>query len=172
MRPEGSRSGRPSHSRGSGRGSQGRPHRGHPGRAATTSGRSTGTRPRGPHYAPLLERNYDTTDFSVEAYQTYALCYKCHNRDFLINDRTGTFPQRKHVVDGRAPCAACHDAHGSRQNVGLINFMFQDLTGRTVASASQVQHRLEFVSLGRVRGQCFLSCHGRNHEGDRYPARR
>jgi predicted CXXCH cytochrome family protein len=132
----------------------------------------TGTRPRGPHgsrYAPLLERNYETNDFSSESYQTYAICYKCHNRDFLIDDRAHTFRHEKHVVDKQAPCAACHDAHGSRQNVRLINFMLRDPAGRTVVSPSQNQGRLEYISLGQGSGQCYLRCHGRNHEPETYP---
>lgn len=131
-----------------------------------------GSRPRGPHgsrYAPILERNYEVNDPSVESYQAYALCYKCHNRDFLISDRARAFPHRKHVVDTQAPCAACHDAHGSRQNVRLINFMVRDRTGKVVVGPSQAQKRLEYVAQGPGRGQCFLTCHGKNHEPEVYP---
>ncbi len=132
----------------------------------------TGTKPRGPHgsrHTPILERDYQTNDPSVEAYQTYGLCYKCHNRNFLIIDGAHTFPHMRHVVDQQSPCAACHDAHGSRQNVLLINFMLRDRTGRTVVSPSQTQGRLEYVSLGPGRGQCYLTCHDRNHEPETYP---
>jgi hypothetical protein len=132
----------------------------------------TGTKPRGPHgsrYLPILEREYQPNDPSSESFQTYALCYKCHNRDFLINDRARTFLHREHVVGERAPCAACHDAHGSRQNIRLINFMLRDRTGKTVVSPSRSQGRLEYVSLGPGRGQCYLLCHGKNHEPETYP---
>ncbi len=132
----------------------------------------SGTRPRGPHgsrYAPILERNYDMNDFTSESYQSYATCYKCHNRDLLINDSARTFPHRKHVVEKQAPCAACHDAHGSRQNSHLIDFMVRDRAGRAVVSPSQSQKRLEYVSLGQGRGQCYLICHGTNHEPKTYP---
>lgn len=128
--------------------------------------------PRGAHgsvYTPLLERNYQTTDPAIEAYQTYAACYKCHNRDALINDRARTFPHRRHVIDDQAPCAVCHDAHGSRQNPALVNFMLRDPTGKTIVGATQSQHRLEYVSQGAGRGQCFLICHGKNHEPLAYP---
>ncbi len=132
----------------------------------------SGTRPRGPHgsrYTPILEREYQSNDPSTESFQTYALCYKCHNRDFLINDRSRTFLHRKHVSEKETPCAVCHDAHGSRKNVGLINFMLRDRTGKTVVSPSQSQKRLEYVSLGPGRGQCYLQCHGENHEPKSYP---
>ena len=131
-----------------------------------------GTKPRGPHgsrYLPILEREYQANDPSSESFQTYALCYKCHNRDFLVNDRARTFLHKKHVVDKQAPCAACHDAHGSRQNIRLINFMLRDRTGKTVVSPSRNQARLEYVSLGLGRGQCYLLCHGKNHEPETYP---
>ena len=132
---------------------------------------STGTRPRGSHgsrYAPILEREYQMNDPSTEAFQTYAMCYKCHNRTYLIGDRARTFPHKKHVVEKQAPCAACHDAHGSRQGIRLINFMLRDRTGRTVVSPSRAG-RLEYVSLGPGRGQCYLACHGKNHEPETYP---
>lgn len=131
-----------------------------------------GTRPRGPHgsrYSPILEREYQANDPSAESFQTYALCYKCHNRDFLINDLTRTFPHKEHVRDKQASCAVCHDAHGSRQNIGLINFMLRDRTGKTVVTPSRTQGRLEYISLGPGRGQCYLQCHGENHEPQSYP---
>ena len=132
----------------------------------------SGTRPRGPHgsrYQPILEKEYQANDPTSESFQTYALCYKCHNRNFLINDQAHTFLHRKHVVDKQAPCAACHDAHGSRQNVGMINFMLRDRTGKTVVSPSQKAKLIEYRSLGPGRGTCTLMCHGTNHEPKSYP---
>ena len=133
---------------------------------------SSGMRPRGPHgsrYAPILEREYQMNDPSAESFQTYSLCYKCHNRNALVSDSAYTFPHRTHVVESQSPCAACHDAHGSCQNAALINFMLFDPTGKAVVSPSQEQRRLEYVSLGPGRGQCFLQCHGVNHEPRDYP---
>ena len=132
----------------------------------------SGTRPRGPHgsrYAPILEREYQAYDPTAESLQSYSLCYKCHNRNSLVSDAAHTFPHRTHVVESESPCAACHDAHGSRQNGSLINFMLFDPTGKAVVSRSQEQNRLEYVSLGAGRGQCFLQCHGVNHEPKDYP---
>ena len=130
-----------------------------------------GTRPNGPHgsrFEPILERQYQANDPSTESIQTYALCYKCHNRNFLINDQARTFLHEKHVREERAPCAACHDPHGSRQKPHLINFMLRDRTGKTVVSPSRNLGRLEYLSLGLGRGQCYLQCHGKNHEPETY----
>ena len=131
---------------------------------------TAGTRPRGPHgsqYEPILEREFQAGDPVTESFSSYALCYKCHNRSTLLS--TGRFPHRKHVVDERASCAVCHDAHGSRQHIRLINFMLRDKTGKTVVTASRNQQRLEYISQGAGRGQCYLQCHGENHEPESYP---
>jgi predicted CXXCH cytochrome family protein len=129
-----------------------------------------GTTPRGPHgsrYPLILERQYEMNDPQLESFPAYALCYKCHNRNFLINDQANTFPHNIHVVTAQSSCAACHDAHGSRQSVGLINFMLRDRTAKTVVSSSG-SGRLEFNSLGPGSGECFLMCHGVNHDPKQY----
>jgi predicted CXXCH cytochrome family protein len=131
-----------------------------------------GTRPRGPHgsrYAPILSRNYETADPTIESFQAYALCYKCHNRDYLINDGARAFQHRVHVVTAQASCAVCHDAHGSRRNQRLVNFALTDRNGKPVVGPSLTKRRLEFVSTGPGRGTCYLTCHGKNHEPLSYP---
>ena len=128
--------------------------------------------PRGPHgsaYSPILERQYDMNDFTLESFQSYELCYKCHNRSFLINDQANTFLHDTHVQGGNAPCAACHDAHGSRQNQHLINFMRIDTSGNSVVSPSSSTGRLEYNSLGVGSGECYLECHGVDHGPFPYP---
>lgn len=127
-----------------------------------------GTGPNGPHgsmYEPLLVRNYETTDFTVESAQAYALCYECHSRESILGDES--FPlHRRHIVDLRTPCSACHDAHGvyraqgnSINNASLINF---DLS--IVMPASSVGGAgIEFRDTGRFAGSCTLTCHGFTH---------
>lgn len=129
-----------------------------------------GIRPRGPHgslYPPILEREYQMNDPSAESYPAYALCYKCHNRSFLINDRANTFPHRQHVVTAQASCGVCHDAHGSRRNIGLINFMRRDRSGKTVVGPNS-KGLIQFQSTEPGRGRCSLSCHGKDHDGSGY----
>ncbi len=127
------------------------------------------TNPSGPHgsqYAPILERNYEMDDPNRESYQSYELCYKCHNRSYLVNDRADTFPHEKHL-DEDTSCAVCHDAHGSRENKGLINFMRYDKFGRQVVRPSD-GGRLEFIDRGPGSGECYLECHGKDHDSKDY----
>ena len=132
---------------------------------------TAGTTPRGPHgsrHAPILEREYQMNDPTPESFLSYELCYKCHNRNYLINDQARTFPHNRHVQRAQASCAVCHDAHGSRENLHLINFMRVDSTGKTVVNPSS-SGRLEYNSTGVGEGNCYLSCHGVNHNPRRYP---
>ncbi len=129
-----------------------------------------GTGPNGPHgstVAPLLERQYVTTDNTSESSANYALCYKCHSRTSILADQSFR-EHRKHIVEQRAPCNACHDPHGVSATQGnsinsskLINF---DLSIVRPNSSNQ----LRFESQGTFRGRCYLSCHGENHNPESY----
>ncbi len=134
-----------------------------------------GTGPSGPHgsiWPYLLERRYETADNTIESPDTYALCYKCHNRSTLLSDASG-FPHSLHVGGGgmmsvNAPCSACHDPHGINNSQGtavnnahLINF---DTSIVSPNSAGL----LKYESLGTFTGRCFLSCHGQNHNPKTY----
>jgi predicted CXXCH cytochrome family protein len=126
-----------------------------------------GAGPRGPHgsiYPFLLERSYSTRDPAVESPATYALCYKCHDRDTLLSDRSGFPLHRRHVVQGAAPCAACHAPHGvsaergrPEENAHLVDFDVSVVQpGRTGVR--------RYRSVGLRHGGCTLTCHGRAHE--------
>ncbi|MCC7292465.1 MAG: hypothetical protein IT449_10445 [Phycisphaerales bacterium] len=129
--------------------------------------RAGGSGPDGPHgsvYPFLLERNYTTTDDTVESDFAYAMCYKCHQRSSLLADES--FPlHRLHVVEARTPCSACHDPHGiavASQSVGsdhthLINF------DTTLVRPAGPSRRIQFQDLGRFAGSCTMTCHGKTH---------
>ncbi len=129
---------------------------------------SAGTWPKGPHgsrYEPILEREFQQNDPTTESFQSYALCYKCHTRSLLF--QTGRFPHEKHVLEKQASCAVCHDAHGSRQNVHLINFMLRDRTGKIVVGPNS-KGLIEYQSTEPGRGNCTLKCHGEDHDRKSY----
>ncbi len=127
-----------------------------------------GSGPNGPHgsiYEPLLVRNYNTDDFTSESAQAYALCYGCHNRDSILGDDSFS-RHRRHIVDIRTPCSACHDAHGIYRGQGnsvnhgsLINF---DLSIVQPAD-SPAGRRIAYEDTGRLSGNCTLTCHGFTH---------
>ena len=124
--------------------------------------------PSGPHgsiYSPILIDNYATADYTMESVRAYALCYRCHDRQSILNDRS--FPlHRRHIVQARSPCSACHDAHGisrtqgtSRNHSNLINFDLSIVRPATGGLAS----RIEYEDTGPRQGNCTLTCHGVVH---------
>ncbi len=118
--------------------------------------------PKGPHgsdYKFILERNYNTQDFVPESESQYALCYKCHNRDSILNDESFPF-HNEHIVGESASCFTCHNSHGSQRNSHLIKFDEEPDPFVMRASSSG---RFEFVDKGECSGSCFLNCHGADH---------
>jgi predicted CXXCH cytochrome family protein len=119
--------------------------------------------PRGPHgsnHRYLLERNYTTDDHTPESVEAYALCYKCHDRE-TATGATGRFSHKKHVVDNDAPCSACHDPHGSRTNIRLINFDLAIVEPNSNGC-------LEFNN-SETTPKCYLMCHGNDHTAGEGP---
>jgi hypothetical protein len=139
--------------------------------ASDTGKAAGGTGARGPHgsvYAPLLERNYTTTFPAPESSQSYALCYKCHDRNVLLSSRSAFAPHRKHVVDQQTPCAICHASHGvsgpaatPNANAHLIDFDIR-VVGRSRSGPPQYDRR------GVRSGACSLTCHGSVHDARPY----
>jgi predicted CXXCH cytochrome family protein len=136
--------------------------------------RAGGTGPDGPHgsiYEHLLERNYDTLDDTVESEFAYAMCYKCHQRSSILGDQSFS-SHRKHIVDQRTPCSACHDPHGvsgiqggGSEHTHLINF------DATIVRPEPHSRRMVFRDTGRLSGNCTLICHGKVHLELGYEAR-
>lgn len=137
---------------------------------ATQGGLGGVSGPHGSIYEPLLIANYETDDFATESPHAYALCYRCHDRQSILGDES--FPlHRLHVVDGRSPCSACHDAHGISRRQGtatnhsnLINFDLSIVNPAIGATRSRVL----FEDLGPQRGTCTLTCHNVTHVNFEY----
>lgn len=121
-----------------------------------------GQGPGGPHgsiYKPLLERKLVTADFREESPSAYALCYKCHNRNSILDNES--FPEhRRHIVDEKTACTTCHDSHGVSGSPALINF------NKEYVSAGSAG--LVFQHTGRFQGSCSLTCHGTTHTEQTY----
>jgi len=126
--------------------------------------------PRGPHGSNneyLLERNYTTQDNTSESPTSYALCYKCHDRNSILANESFS-GHNSHIVTYQAPCSACHDAHGisvtqgnALNNSHLINF--------DVTIVQPEQGIIRFDDTGTYSGQCTLNCHASSHTGRTYP---
>jgi predicted CXXCH cytochrome family protein len=132
-----------------------------------------GSKPAGPHgsiYKPLLELNYNTASVVTESPTEFALCYKCHDRTVLLNPNAGKFPHARHLTSpANASCAACHDAHGSRTQANLINFMLSDTAGTPVVTPDPTG-KITFTKTANG-GNCQLACHGMIHKQgvNKYP---
>jgi predicted CXXCH cytochrome family protein len=123
---------------------------------------------KGPHGSPIqfiLRENYLMTNGNEESLSSYALCYGCHDRDQVLDSLA--FPlHRKHVAEERASCSACHDAHGSVENRALVHIGEDSFaTGVTPSIQAGV---LLFLSTGPGAGECYLTCHGRDHAPEVY----
>jgi hypothetical protein len=112
-------------------------------------------------FKPLLVRNYTTADNTSEGTQAYSLCYGCHDRNSILNDRSFK-EHKKHISEERAPCSACHDPHGVLQQAHLINFDRFIVTGRVTGQNPT------YTSTGVRHGSCTLRCHGEDHNNKTY----
>jgi len=120
---------------------------------------NSGTGPKGPHgstYRPLLERQLLLGDNQSESYNAYAMCYKCHSQSSILSDQS--FPwHRRHVQELGTSCMVCHDPHGVKDVEHLINFDVNVVSPDALG-------RFRYEDLGGNTGQCYLSCHGVEHD--------
>jgi predicted CXXCH cytochrome family protein len=108
--------------------------------------------PRGLHgsrYAGILRDAYATQDGAAESAETYALCYRCHERKSVLSD-AGRGHHVLHVMRRGVSCHTCHDPHASAAP-NLIRF-----DGGMVFPMDGV------VEYSPASG-CTLVCHGVPH---------
>lgn len=135
-------------------------------------GSENASSPPGPHgsvYEHILVDNYSTKDNQPESPFAYALCYRCHNRASILGNESFRY-HALHIqgTGGTAgangtSCYTCHNSHGSVDNKYLIRF------NQTVVSPNS-KGVLKFVEKGvsTFRGDCYLSCHGVDHNPKSY----
>lgn len=131
-----------------------------------------GSGSRGPHgsqYAPILKLpNRTTFDFAYSS-GGFALCWSCHYETSVLSDNTF----QRNTVSGRgghsghlgapvyAPCSACHDPHGVRDDgisgshKRLMNFDTRHATALPGWGYSVPV----FSGSGNRSGNCALVCH-------------
>lgn len=127
--------------------------------------------PKGPHgssYQYILVDNYSTRDNQPESAFAYALCYRCHSRSSILGNESFKY-HSLHIqgaggaaADGTS-CYTCHNSHGSPDNKYLIRF-------NPEVVSPNARGMLKFVEKGvsAFRGECYLSCHGVDHDPKRY----
>jgi predicted CXXCH cytochrome family protein len=119
--------------------------------------------PKGPHgsiYRHILKKNFSDTD-GPESPAQYALCYSCHRRASILSNASFKYHSQHILVVGTS-CRTCHNPHGSMYNAHLIDF---DNNPAIMPSSSG---RLEYRYLGVKKGECYLNCHGRDHNPESY----
>lgn len=117
--------------------------------------------PRGPHgskYKHILIKNFSDTD-GLESPIQYELCYTCHRRSSILGDESFKY-HSLHI--SRASCKTCHNSHGSKRYTHLIDFSSPFIRPSSGG-------RLEFVDMGLRAGECYLTCHGKDHNPGSYP---
>jgi predicted CXXCH cytochrome family protein len=142
------------------------------------SGKSKG--PHGSSFAPILRERYEISDDTMECYQSFALCYRCHDRTSILSDASFQKKIARTTVSGGghsghlaagASCSLCHDPHGVSDTSGpgtgshmhLINF-----DTRIVTPAPGHKYPF-FTHNGIFAGSCTLVCHGKLHDNLSYP---
>jgi hypothetical protein len=141
---------------------------------------------RGPHgssYPPILKERYETADNTPESYDSYALCYRCHERSSILADASFRRKSLRTTASGGGhsghlssgiPCSACHDPHG-----------VSDLAGVGVGGTGSHTHLINFDvrvvlplpgapfpvfnDTATFSGSCALVCHGVVHNNFSYP---
>ena len=119
--------------------------------------------PRGPHgseYRHILGRNFQQDDGPEGSFE-YELCYHCHSRTNILSNRSFLF-HNLHIAIAGTSCRTCHNPHGSVRYTHLI-----DLDNTSIRASSS--GRLEYIDYGKNAGQCFLTCHDKDHNPASYP---
>jgi hypothetical protein len=126
--------------------------------------------PKGVHgsrFQFILLDNFNAGDKVYESQQAYALCYRCHNRNSILNNESFRYHSLhilgKSFQQPGTSCFTCHNPHGSNEYKYLIKF------NQLVVSPNS-NGMLKFVEKGssKFSGECYLKCHGVDHNPKSY----
>lgn len=125
--------------------------------------------PKGPHgsnYRFLLSGNYNIDTDIDESPYAYQFCYSCHERSSILANES--FPRhREHIIGNPikgisgTSCYTCHASHSSKANNHLIKFNLE-------AVKRNSSGLIQYISTGNNSGECYLSCHGYDHNPAKY----
>ncbi len=134
-----------------------------------SSDTTSSVNPRGPHgsqWPGILQLRYETTDKTSYSVSAYALCFKCHSSESILDDKSFK-SHSKHIKDEKTPCNVCHDSHGISQTQGnvtnnshLINFNTNVVT--------PYNGNLIWAQTGPQKGYCTMTCHSKKHDKKSY----
>jgi len=111
--------------------------------------------PHGSNNKHILVDRYEVDIYPLDYSEAnYALCFRCHDQNVLLDPLQSAFPShQKHVVIKKTPCSVCHDPHGVPQARG----------GNSNANAHLINFDIRFVASGgtydSVAKSCTVSCH-------------
>ncbi|MBN2332505.1 MAG: cytochrome C [Deltaproteobacteria bacterium] len=104
----------------------------------------------------LLVARYEQDAYPLSyAESNYALCFRCHDPNVLMDRFRSNFPShRSHVIAKQTPCSVCHDPHG----VPLVG------GATTTGNAHLINYDSRFVTgtYNSVTRSCTVNCHMMN----------
>lgn len=130
--------------------------------------------PGGPHgskYQHILKSNYSERDLEPESIFAYSLCYSCHDRNSILGDESFKYHSlhirgkagSSSLSSGGTSCYTCHTSHGSAEYKYLIRFNSEVVSPNSVGLL-----KFREKGTGSFRGECYLSCHGVDHNPKSY----
>jgi len=127
----------------------------------------------GSDHPGMLLAAYATADGRSYGADKYALCWSCHDEGYIMSENN-IFGElhKKHVREKGAPCIICHGVHASFDpgEPGLIDLDFAVRSGAyNIQFAGGRDGSSSFwIDSDTNRGNCFLTCHGEEHEPKGY----
>lgn len=114
--------------------------------------------PHGSNIKHILAARYEDDTYPlVYSEANYALCFRCHDQNVMLDPAKSAFaPHQSHLVTHKVPCSVCHDPHGVPQSRGAS----------VSANSHLINFDTRFVGVGgrydSFAKNCTVSCHAAN----------